>query len=546
MTKDNAHQDITPLEPQSKPIADNTNFNRRAFLTAGLAAGLIPLSAGCHGKPSGGEGWLPEQFNSKGTIPNQLRGRVPIDKTNPSICRDDSKCILCGQCALVCDKDEAVLHHYKLPLVNDQPCVHCGQCTLWCPTGAITEVDDTRRFEAALADPDVTVVVHTAPSTRVGIGEEFGLPVGTNAEGKQVAALRALGVNTVLDTNFTADLTITEEAQELVNRITGKEGSSTVLPQFTSCCPGWVKYCEYFYPDLIPNLSSAKSPLAMMGALVKAYYAEKQGLDPRKIFVVAIMPCTAKKFEILRPEINDAGEYLAKEKNDDSLKSIQDTDLVLTTRELANLVKRKGINWNELDPAAKYDELLSQYTGGGAIFGATGGVMMAAVRTAYWIVQGKKQGEGNIPQDLMRVTPIEGVKGHGIKEAKLNVPGAGEVRVAVITGLTNAHIVLDQIRKDKASGTKDPRWHFIEFMACPGGCISGGGQPKTSLPPSDLVRTQRIGKLYELDESMKLRNCHENPELIALYKDFLGEYCGHKSHELLHTHYSDKSGLIND
>ncbi|MDR0871142.1 MAG: [FeFe] hydrogenase, group A [Planctomycetaceae bacterium] len=524
-------QNIDVVLSDTKPTLPP--LSRRNFLQlAGLAgtAGAAALT-GCHGKTAGGTGWMPDQYNDAGTFPVHSRGRVPIDVINPSICRDDRKCILCGQCADVCNNAEAVMGHYELPLINDIPCVHCGQCTLWCPSGAITEVDDTDKVQSAIDNPDLTVIAHTAPSTRIGLGEEFGLPPGTNVEGKQVAALKALGFDTVFDTNFTADLTITEEATELVHRITGEKKAP--LPQFTSCCPGWVKFCEYFYADLIANLSSAKSPIGMIGPMIKTYYAEKAKLDPKKIVVVGVMPCTAKKYEAARPEMNSVGRYLKDP-------SIRDNDVIITTRELARFIKKRNVDWEKLDPKTLYDKLLSAYSGGGAIFGATGGVMEAAVRSAYFYIT--KQ---NPPKEFLNMQPIRGL--NGVKEDKFKLPVAGketEVRIAVVTGLANAHVVLDQVREDVKSGTKEPRWHFIEFMACPGGCIAGGGQPKTSLPPSDSVRKARTGAIYSIDERMTLRLCHENPEIVAIYKDFLGEPCSEKSEELLHTTYFDKSNLL--
>ncbi|MDR1268391.1 MAG: hypothetical protein LBK82_02590, partial [Planctomycetaceae bacterium] len=350
-------------ENQHEP---NVDVSRRSFIKL-AGTGLVAGTIGCSGTPSGGEGWMPNQYEGNGNFPTQVRGRIPIDPQNLSITRDDRKCILCGQCAEVCSKVETVLYNYELPLIDNIPCIGCGQCTLWCPTGAITETDGLTALVKALDDPNLHVVAQTAPSTRVALGEEFGLSAGTNVEGRQVAALKSLGFDTVLDTNFSADLTIMEEATELVQRITGKLNAP--VPQFTSCCPGWVRYCEYFYPDLLPNLSSAKSPMSMLGAMIKTYYAEKRGIDPKKIFSVAVMPCTAKKFEAGRPEMNHSGLKIGDP-------SIRDTDLVITTRELAKLVKLRGLDLLKLEPVP-YDNLLSEYSGAGAIFGVTGGVMEA-------------------------------------------------------------------------------------------------------------------------------------------------------------------------
>ncbi|MDR2344877.1 MAG: [FeFe] hydrogenase, group A [Planctomycetaceae bacterium] len=502
--------------------ADSSELSRRIFLKlagVGIAAGV---AGGCDStfgglKPSGGEGWLPAQYNVSGDFPVQVRGRIPIDPQNPSITRDNQKCILCGQCVEVCSKVEAVMHNYELPIIDDIPCICCGQCTLWCPTGAITEVDDSDLLMQAIENPDLHVVVQTAPSTRVALGEEFGLSVGTNVEAYQVSALKQLGFDKIFDTNFSADLTIMEEGTELVKRVKGEKKAP--LPQLTSCCPGWVKYCEYFYPDLVPNLSSAKSPMTMMGAMIKTYYAKKSNIDPKKIFSVAIMPCTAKKFEAIRPEMNHSGI-----KNNDP--SIRDIDLVLTTRELAKLIKRKGLDFLNLPPA-KYDSLLSEYSGAGVIFGATGGVMEAAVRTAYHLLA------GDPPKFLFNLEPVRGLA--GVKEAKLNIPNVGGIKIAVVSGMHNTHKVLERVRENKSD------WHFIEFMACPGGCISGGGQPRSAVPPSDSVRTARINALYSADEKATIRLSYENHEIKAIYKDYLGEPNGELAHELLHTHYGDRS-----
>ena len=506
-----------------KNDTNNSDVSRRSFIKL-AGVGLVAGAAGCDGKPSGGDGWVPAQYEGRGKFPAQVRGRVPIDPTNLAITRDDQKCILCGQCAEVCSKVEAVMGNYELPLVDDIPCIGCGQCTLWCPTGAIRETSGIEAMFKALENPNIHVVVQTAPSTRVALAEEFGQPAGTNAEGLQVAGLRALGADTVFDTNFTADLTIMEEATELVNRIANKQ--TDLIPQFTSCCPGWVKYCEYYYPELIPNLSTAKSPMGMLSALVKTYYAKEKGLDPKQIFSVAIMPCTAKKFEAGRPEMNSAGR---KHGNPE----IRDTDLVLTTRELAAMLKIKKISLMQLTPSP-YDKLLSEYSGGGAIFGATGGVMEAAVRTAYWMITKEAP-----PELLYDLQPIRGLS--GIKSAELEVPTVGKIRVAVVSGMANANEVIKRIK----DGTET--WHFVEFMACPGGCISGGGQPLTSLPPSDSVRKARTSAIYSIDEQRTLRLCHENPEIKAIYADYLGEPNGELAHELLHAHkgdYKDRSGNL--
>jgi len=494
-------------------------FSRRSFIQLAGAGGLA-MATGCMGKPTGGEGWIPEQYNNVGNFPVRVRGRIPIDPRNPTIMRDDQKCILCGQCIEVCDRYQAVMGHYELPLIDFIPCIGCGQCTLWCPTSSITERDDTQRLWEALENPEMHVVVQTAPSTRIGLGEEFGLEPGTNVEGKQVAALRALGVNTVLDTNFAADLTVMEEATELVHRLTTED---SVIPMFTSCCPSWVLYGELFHPDFIPNFSTARSPMAMLGAMIKTYYADKRGIDPEKIVSVAVMPCTAKKFESIRPEMNNAGR---KHGNLD----MRDTDIVITTRELAKMIKQRNINFLALDDSP-YDDLLSAYSGGGAIFGATGGVMEAAVRSAYFFIEGE-----NPPPSIIDFKPVRGLA--GVKEAALTIPKFGEVRLAVISGTANAKRELEKIR----DGSKS--WDFVEVMACLGGCLSGGGQPKSALPPSDVVRNPRTRAIYNIDEHAAVRTSHENPQIKILYDEFLGEPCGDLAHKLLHSHdgdYRDRS-----
>lgn len=505
-------------------------LSRRSFLKLVGGASLVGVSlnlAGC-GKPltadraAGGEGWIPTQYNSPGKWTTQVRGRVPIDPSNPSIRRDDQKCILCGQCIEVCRNVQTVYGSYELPLKNEIVCVNCGQCTHWCPSGAITEVDDIDKVFQAIADPDVHVVVQTAPATRVGLGEEFGLAVGTNVEGKQVAALKKLGFDAVFDTNFTADLTIMEEGTELVKRLTGQ--LQEPLPQLTSCCPGWVKFIEYFYPEQIHHLSSAKSPQQMEGALIKTYYAKAKGVDPQKIFSVSIMPCTAKKFECQRPELNSASQEL----KDDKVTA--DVDIVLTTRELARMIKRAGIDFNALADD-RYDSLMGQSTGAAIIFGTTGGVMEAAVRSAWFLVTGEQP-----PEALWNLTPVRGMK--GIKEGTVNIPGAGDVKVAVAGGLSNARQLMEQVK------ARTSPYHFIEVMACPGGCQYGGGQPRASAPPSDAVRETRTRTLYDMDVKNKLRNSHDNPEIALIYKDYLGEPLSHLAHELLHTEYVSRAATF--
>ncbi|SFG70040.1 [FeFe] hydrogenase, group A [Desulfotomaculum arcticum] len=502
---------------------------RRSFLRmmgglglAGVTASLAGCGAVSVAGQAGGEGWLPQQYQVPGTWPAQVRGRVPIDPDNPSIVRDDEKCVLCGQCLEVCKNTQTVFGYYGFPLVDETVCINCGQCALWCPTAAITERDDTQRVKKALDDPDTFVVVQTAPATRVALGEEFGLPPGTWVMGQQVAALRRLGFNAVFDTNFTADLTIMEEATELIKRIKGD--IKKPLPQFTSCSPGWVKFCEYFYPDLLPHMSSCKSPQQMLGALAKTYYAKAANIKPEKIFSVAIMPCTAKKFEVTRPEMNSSGRYWENP-------ALIDMDAVLTTRELARMIKQQNIDLTSL-PEEKYDPLLGKSTGGAVIFGATGGVMEAAVRTAYFFITEKEP-----PANLLQLTPVRGLT--GVKEAAVDVPGVGSVKVAVCHGMSNGRQILEAVRKGESP------WHFVEFMSCPGGCISGGGQPRSAVPPSDQVRMQRINSLYQADAKMEWRESHENSEILALYQNFLQHPMSELAEELLHTKYVDRSKTYN-
>lgn len=455
-----------------------------------------------------------------------LRG-LPIDESNPSIVREPDKCINCRRCVEACQEtqgvgilesinrgfDTYVSSAMSLPL-EQLSCVYCGQCVLACPTGAIHEKDDTAKVWEALQDPRKHVVVQTAPAIRASIGEEFDLPPGTRVTKKVTAALRRLGFDKVFDTDFTADLTIIEEGNELLHRL--KTGGT--LPMMTSCSPGWIKFIESYYPDLLPHLSTCKSPQQMFGALAKTYYAEKAGIDPADIFVVSIMPCTAKKFEANRPEMTDSG--------------YPDVDVVLTTRELAKMLREAGINLAAL-PDEEYDEPLGISTGAGAIFGATGGVMEAALRTVYELVTGTEL--KNL--DFEDVRGFEGIKAATVKlplaEAAAASENGGsselEVKVAVAHGLANARKLMDAVRAGQAD------YHFIEIMSCPGGCIGGGGQP---IPSTVEIRTKRIAAIYEEDRNMPLRKSHENPVIKVLYEEFLKEPLGEKSHHLLHTRYT--------
>ena len=435
--------------------------------------------------------------------------------------RDNSKCVLCRRCAAACAKwqDVAVIGpnnrgfntHIGTAFdqnLGDVACVSCGQCIVVCPTGALAEKDQTKEVWRALGDPSKHVIVQTAPSIRATLGEAFGMPIGTDVEGKMVAALRRLGFDGVYDTDFAADMTIVEEAHELVERI--QNGGA--LPMITSCSPGWVKYCEHYYPEFTPNLSSCKSPQQMFGALAKTWYAEKMGLDPKDIFVVSIMPCTAKKFETQR--------------EDESASGYPDVDVALTTRELARMIERAGMNLATL-PDEEFDAPLGSSTGAGVIFGTTGGVMEAALRTANdWL-----NGESDTVPEFHEVRGIEGVK-----EATYKVGGL-ELHVAVASGLKTAKKVLASVK----SGEKN--YHFIEIMGCPGGCVNGGGQPVQPASVRNFVdlKSLRAAALYKNDEAKTLRKSHLNPVVKEVYETYLGEFGSHKAHEILHTTYKKRS-----
>ncbi len=447
---------------------------------------------------------------------------MPQDKSTTSIVLDPTKCIKCGRCVQVCQQLQGVYalefigrgdHTVMSPAaglpLNDSPCIKCGQCSAHCPVGAIYEKDETRDFVHAISDPDKHVVVQIAPAVRVAVGEAFNLPAGTITTGKIYAALRQLGVDKVFDTNFSADLTIMEEGSELVKRLTTGEGA---IPQITSCCPAWTDYMEKYYPDMIPNFSSAKSPMMMQGAVTKTYYAEKAKVDPAKIYSVAIMPCTAKKFEISRDENMFASGYA-------------DVDLVLTTREFARLIKAAGVDFTKLDDEPA-DSPIGAYAGAGTIFGNTGGVMEAAIRTAYNLITGEEMGDVN-------VTAVRGME--GVRSGVVDVKGT-KLNVAIAHGMANVSALLDEIREARDSG-KEPPYHFIEVMACRGGCIAGGGQPYAT---TDDIREKRIAALYTDDENSEVRCSHQNPEIQQIYNDFLGTPLSEKSHHLLHTTYTER------
>ena len=451
------------------------------------------------------------------------------DDLTPSIVRDTSKCILCGRCIERCKNAHGLgilgfenrgFKTFVAPAENrslkDSPCILCGQCVSVCPTGALMEKSEIGKIDEAMK-AGKHVIVQTAPAVRAALGEEFGMRVGTPVTGKMVAALKRLGFEKVYDTNFGADLTIMEEGTELLGRI--KNGG--VLPMITSCSPGWINYAEYHYGDLLDHISSCKSPHEMQGAIIKSYYAQEKGLDPKDIFVVSVMPCTAKKFE--------------KEREQNITNGLPDVDAVITTRELARMIKRAGILFNHL-PDEEYDsDIMGDYTGAAVIFGVTGGVMEAALRTVYYVVTGKEH-------DAIKFEDVRGFE--GIKEASVNLDGT-EVNIAVAHGMKNAKVLLDEIREGKS------KYHFIEIMGCPGGCVNGGGQPvvrRALLPHEDndivdTYRQKRADALYSEDERNTIRQSHNNPQIKELYDNFLGEPNSHKAHELLHTSYAARVGF---
>ncbi|HHU49491.1 MAG TPA: 2Fe-2S iron-sulfur cluster binding domain-containing protein [Clostridiales bacterium] len=443
-----------------------------------------------------------------------------VDEFSPSIVRDPNKCILCRRCVAACREIQGIgaigatergFRTIVEPIfgknISEVNCINCGQCIEACPVGALREKDDTDRVWDAINNPDLHVVVQTAPAVRVALGEEFGMPIGTRVTGKMVAALRRLGFDRVFDTDFAADLTIMEEGTELLGRL--KNGGK--LPLITSCSPGWIKYCEHNYPEFLDNLSTCKSPHEMMGAVVKSYYAEKNNIDPANIFVVSIMPCTAKKFEAARPELSATG--------------YPDVDVVLTTRELAKMIKQAGIDFVKLADE-DFDPTLGDSTGAGVIFGATGGVMEAALRTVSEIVTGK-------PLDNLEIHAVRGLE--GVKEVEVPL-GDITVKAAVAHGTANAKALLEKVK----SGEKE--YHFIEVMGCPGGCVTGGGQPiVTAQVQMEInVREARAAAIYDEDRSLPVRKSHENPSVKKVYEEYLGEPNSHKAHELLHTHYTPR------
>ena len=448
--------------------------------------------------------------------------RVPIEADNPAIRRIENLCIKCGQCRDICRDYISVLGYYDLSKTNDTAvCIHCGQCANVCPVSSITETPEMDAVIAAAKDPDKVLIVSTSPSVRVSLGEAFGMQRGSFVEGKMIALLRKLGADYVLDTNFAADMTIVEEASELVERLTTH---NKPLPQFTSCCPAWVKFAEIYYPELLPNISSAKSPIGMQGPTIKTYFAKKMGIDPKKIVNVALTPCTAKKFEIRRGEMNASARYL-------DLPGLRDMDHVITTRELADWAKKADIDFSTLGDS-KFDKLMGEASGAGVIFGNTGGVMEAAVRTAYEFVTHEPA-----PKELYTLEPVRGMQ--EIREAAVEI-GTLRLQLAVIYGTSNVRRFLSMA---KESGK---HYDFIEVMTCPGGCIGGGGQPKADVEERRTMVDSRIESLYKRDAQMKLRKSHENPELKQLYEEFYRKPLSPIAEEMLHTSYTDRSGLLGE
>lgn len=447
--------------------------------------------------------------------------RVPIEVGNPSIMRAEEKCIKCGQCATMCKDYIGVLGHYDLSKTNDTPiCINCGQCANVCPVDSITETYEFRDVINAINDNDKIVIVNTSPSVRVSLGEEFGMEAGSFVQGKMVALLRKLGADYVLDTNFGADLTIMEEASELIERI--KENKN--LPQFTSCCPAWVKFAETYYPEIIPNISTSKSPIGMQGPTVKAYFAQKMGLDPKKIVNVALTPCTAKKFEIQRDEMKDASSYL-------DIDDMRDMDNVITTRELALWAKEEGIDFNSLEDS-EFDKVMGEASGAGVIFGNTGGVMEAALRTAYEFITNEK-----VPDTLYELKPVRGME--EVREASVEIADL-KVNVAVVYGTNNVRKMMEELKNS------DKQYHFIEVMTCPGGCIGGGGQAKHRIDKIKGANEKRIMSLYDKDSKMQLRLSHENPEIKMLYDEFYEKPLSELAEKMLHTSYYSRSSDLGE
>ncbi len=510
---------VYPIEREGTEIFTNTKKVQDSRRTT-LELILSNHERKCLSCPRSGSCELQKMCNEFG-VDDECRfdgdnPKVKYDDSTPHLIRNNSKCVLCRRCVAACNEqfvgvigannrgfDTEIGCYFNADL-NSTSCVSCGQCTAVCPTGALVEKDQTQLVFDAIDDPDKFVVVQTAPAIRATLGECFDMPIGTNVKGKMVTALKMLGFDKVFDTDFGADLTIMEEANEFIERV--RNGGT--LPMITSCSPGWVKFCEYYYPELLPNLSSCKSPQQMTGAMIKTYYAQKENIDPANIVVVSIMPCTAKKFEVDRDDQNAAG--------------VPDVDIALTTRELARMIKAQQIQFTKL-PDSDFDPALGITTGAGAIFGATGGVMEAALRTAADTLTGQSLEE----IDYKEVRGTE-----GIKEATYNVAGI-DVKVAVASGLRNAAAVLDKVKSGEAD------YQFIEIMCCPGGCVNGGGQP---IQPASVrnftdLKAERAKALYEEDLNLPLRKSHDSPIIKQVYEEFLEKPGSHKAHEILHTTY---------
>ncbi len=510
---------VYPIEREGTEIFTNTKKVQDSRRTT-LELILSNHERKCLSCPRSGSCELQKMCNEFG-VDDECRfdgdnPKVKYDDSTPHLIRNNSKCVLCRRCVAACNEqfvgvigannrgfDTEIGCYFNADL-NSTSCVSCGQCTAVCPTGALVEKDQTQLVFDAIDDPDKFVVVQTAPAIRATLGECFDMPIGTNVKGKMVTALKMLGFDKVFDTDFGADLTIMEEANEFIERV----HNGGTLPMITSCSPGWVKFCEYYYPELLPNLSSCKSPQQMTGAMIKTYYAQKENIDPANIVVVSIMPCTAKKFEVDRDDQNAAG--------------VPDVDIALTTRELARMIKAQQIQFTKL-PDSDFDPALGITTGAGAIFGATGGVMEAALRTAADTLTGQSLEE----IDYKEVRGTE-----GIKEATYNVAGI-DVKVAVASGLRNAAAVLDKVKSGEAD------YQFIEIMCCPGGCVNGGGQP---IQPASVrnftdLKAERAKALYEEDLNLPLRKSHDSPIIKQVYEEFLEKPGSHKAHEILHTTY---------
>ncbi|MDA3943550.1 MAG: NADH-dependent [FeFe] hydrogenase, group A6 [Bacteroidetes bacterium] len=473
-------------------------------------------------------------FSSSELIPLPALQHYSIDASSPSIIKDDSKCIRCQRCVRTCSQLQHISalavankgSEQKISAFMDKPmanvvCTNCGQCVNRCPTGALTERNYITEVMHALHDKNKHVVVQTAPAVRIALGEDLGFEPGERVTGKMVAALKQLGFDAVLDTDFTADLTIMEEGTELLTRLKKvlvDGDTQSALPMTTSCSPGWIKFIEHKFPEFLPNVSTCKSPQQMFGALAKTYYAQKRKLDPANIVSVSVMPCTAKKYEADRPEMRDSG--------------FKDVDYVLTTRELARMIKMAGIDFSALADLS-YDSIMGTSTGAAVIFGATGGVMEAALRTAYEIITGRE-----VPFENLNIQPARGME--GVREAAVKIEGCVDdwkflegavLKVAIAHGLTNAYKVMQAVKEGRAD------YHFIEVMACPGGCLGGGGQP---MPTSAEIRQKRAEAIYAEDAGMPLRKSHQNPEILAIYDEFLEKPLGHQSHKLLHTVYVER------